>query len=137
MPRFPPSSTVLLPLRLGPDGARRAYTLISLQRPGLSLEDWLREVSADLATADHPLFEDDRGACPESAIVGLMGESRCLFAVFGYRIGRTAAGARIVRARGPAVASLSLDGLIRPALEETFDRLTARLDCERLVLDDW
>lgn len=165
MSRAAPRETALKAALLGAEGLRRAFPLVAFDRPKLELRDWiwegLREFAVDrnggsggsdrgeegpmLATEpdrvparDRPLsFSSAGGPLPRSGVIGLSSDQGCLFAVFGYQVLRSCQGDRTLVVRGPSMAALIGEGLVRSHLNSTIERLAGALGCAQTVRKDW
>lgn len=117
---------------------RRAYLLVATDRDGLTLDDWLDEVTAlhgdTIGDTCRPLSD---GTAPESALIGIPGFAGCLYAVFDYRISATPEGRRILSVRGPSLTDIRDGGPVSHAVDHTLERLTHDLSCVHSVLQDW
>lgn len=121
-----PLRLVLTPTLLGRDGVRRAFTLVVLDRPGLTLEDWVIESGADLPRRDRLMVSHERLELPTRGLVGLSAPTGCLFAVFGYAV---PVGATVMTVRGPSWNAPLGGRLVPEGIDETILRLAADLGC--------
>ncbi|NQW12243.1 MAG: hypothetical protein HQ481_20450 [Alphaproteobacteria bacterium] len=117
---------------------RRAYLLVAADHHGLTLEDWLLEMSSlhgpTIRESCRPLFD---GEALETALVGLPGLTGCLFAVFDYRVSTTPERRRVLRVRGPSLVDLRRGGPVSHAVDRTIDRLTLNLGCVHSLREGW
>ena len=121
-----PLRLVLTPTLLGRDGVRRAFTLIAVDRPGLTLDAWIAESGTDLPVRDRLLAPHDGLDLPRRGLVGLSAPTGCLFAVFGY----DAADGRALAVRGPSWHAPMGGRLVPEGIDETIVRLAADLGCD-------
>jgi len=121
-----PLRLILTPTLLGRDGVRRAFTLVVLDRPDLSLETWIAESGPDLPLRDRLLAPHEGLPLPGRGLVGLAAPTGCLFAVFGYAVepGRDA-----LAVRGPSWNAPLGGRLVPEGIDETILRLAADLGC--------
>lgn len=125
---------ILTPTVLGRDGVLRAFTLVSADRPGLTLAEWVAEAAVQAGRRDR-LLGTSSGDIPRTGLVGLIAPTGCLFAVFGYAVEHTPS--PMLAVRGPSW-NAPMGGRMVPArLEATIARLAADLDCTETRRRPW
>lgn len=124
-----PLRLVLTPTLLGRDGVRRAFTLVTLDRPDLTLDAWIAESGANLPVRDRLLAPLETVELPPCGLVGLTAPTGCLFAVFGYAVEAGPAGPQLLAVRGPSWHAPMGGQLVPEGIDETIARLAAGLGC--------
>lgn len=124
-----PLRLVLTPTLLGRDGVRRAFTLVAVDRPTLTLDAWIAESGANLPLRDRLLAPHQAMALPPRGLVGLTAPTGCLFAVFGYAVEAGPAGPGRLAVRGPSWHAPMGGRLVPEGIDETIIRLAAELGC--------
>jgi hypothetical protein len=124
----------LIPTLLGRDGLRRAYMLVAVDRPGLSIETWIKEASWLTARRDQPLAICD--PIPTVGMVGLCAPVGSVFAVFAYA-NQGATGQGILTIKGPSwVAPMGRTSVVK-CLSATVKGLQSHFDCRCTIRRAW
>ncbi len=123
---------ILTPTLLGRDGLLRAFTLVSDDRPGLTLQAWMAETASHAARRDREL--DGGDGPPRQGLVGLVAPTGCVFGVFDYSADDAPG---LLAVRGPS-QNAPLGGRLVPAgLEAAIARLASALGCLETRRHPW